>query len=363
MQTARILPSLSLPYHDKTADFSADYSPAQKTALDFSNAENPLGCSGQARQAIINAAGRAGHYPSPNSAALLRAIETHDGLKDRGLGTLATAGAGAAILLCVQALMKPGQHVAMPEASFPLPLFGATIGHGLGRMVMMGPDLSIDLNNLAAAISPATAFAFLCNPNNPTGELIPPQTIIDFARSLPCPLVVSEANADYTGVSLLDHPDLPENLIIVRSFSKIHGLAGLRVGYVVASEKMLRRLSAAHCPFTVNIVAEEAAVAALFDHAHVKTSRAFMTEQRLFLQDRIAALGLNVLPSAANTMLVEIHPSFDNAAEFTRALAMKGVTVIDGGDFCAAAARYIRISPRKADQNALLVRALEEVVA
>lgn len=362
MQTARKQP-LPLPYYDKTADFSADYSPAHKTALDFSNAENPLGCSPLARQAILRATERAGHYPSPNSAALLRAIETHDGLKDRGLGVLATAGAGAAILLCVQALMKPGRHIAMPEASFPLPLFGATIGHGMGRMVRMGPDLSIDFNHLDAAVSPATAFAFLCNPNNPTGEAVAPQIIIDFARSLPCPLVVSEANADYTGMSLLDHPDLPENLIIVRSFSKIHGLAGLRVGYVVAAENMIRRLAAAHCPFTANIIAEDAAIAALSDHAHVQTSRDFMTRQREFLQNRIKTLGLNVLPSESNTMLVETHPSFDDAKAFTHALAMKGVTVIDCGDFCEAAARYIRISPRKADQNALLVRALEEVVA
>lgn len=356
-------PSPTPLYHDRTADFSADYSPTHKTAYDFSNAENPLGCSPLAAQAARDAMQLISHYPSPNAATLVRAIETHHRLQDRALDVLVTAGAGAAILLCVQALMQPGQHIAMPEASFPVALFGATTGHGIGRMVAMGPGLSIDLGRLGAALSGETAFAFLCNPNNPTGELIAPQTLIDFARTLPCPLVVSEANADYTGCSLLDHDNLPDNLIIIRSFSKIHGLAGLRVGYLVAAPAMIRRLAAAHCPFTVNVMAEAAAIAALSDQNHIATSRDFMTQQRDALQTRIRALRLEVLPSAANTMMVGIHPSFDNATAFAAALGTRGITVIDGGDFCPAASRYIRISPRRAEHNARLISALEEVVA
>ena len=348
-------------FEDRKQNFLGDYTPARKMALDFSNAENPLGCSPKAVEAIQAHLSGIHHYPSPMSSNLVAALRSFYKLDQKNLDVLVTAGAGAGILLCVQALLRAGQNIVMPEATFPVALFGATTLEGRGRMVRMKGDLSIDLEALAAAVSFDTAFTFLCNPNNPTGEIIPVQTLFDFAENSQRPVVVSEANADYAGISALDRNDIPENLIVIRSFSKIHGLAGMRVGAVIAHPRMIRKLAAALCPFTVPVLSEAAAIAALNDRDHVQASLNFMEKQRRLLHYSLTSIGLHVLPSAANTMMVRIPDRFTGATAFSETLSEHGCTVIDGTSFCAAASRYIRISPRSAAHNTALVNILQQV--
>jgi histidinol-phosphate aminotransferase len=350
-------------YTDVIANYGADYSPSIKYKYDFSNAENPLGASPLVHDAIVSHLNKVSSYPAPYADDAVKVFEEHFRLVDRDFRVLMTAGAAAALNLVVTSLLNPGQHIVMPKASFPVPMFAASIAHGYGRMVNMdGANQNIDLAALSDSIDENTAFVFICNPNNPTGELINIDTLVSFAKSLPCPLVVSEANAEYANVTLLDHDDLPRNLLIVKSFSKIHGLAGMRVGALCVHKDLYASIKSSHCPFTVSNLANVAAIAALDDKLHVAKSYAYMTAQREYISHSLRQNGFNVIPSMANVMCIETPKKFKTTNDFIEALNAKNISVVNGADFCEGLSRFIRISPRSADHNKYLIEQLIDMV-
>ncbi|MBI2233944.1 MAG: histidinol-phosphate aminotransferase family protein [Micavibrio aeruginosavorus] len=351
------------PAYDIRQEFGADYTPEVKQKLDFSNAENPLGCSPAAAGAIRQYAGIVHHYPALYGDRLAEALRDLHTATLPGFDILCTAGAGAGILLCVQAFIAPGGNVVLPELTFPLAVCGATIMGGAGRKVAVGNDLRLDLEALAKACDSATGMIFLCNPNNPTGEVIPPERIVDLCARVDVPVVVSEANADYAGISLLDLPALPRNLVMIRSFSKIYGLAGMRVGYIAAHGDVMRRLRQACCPFTVGVLAEQAALAALADTDHLRRSRAMMDRQRDLVTRGLKDMGLDVFPSQSNTVFFRAPQSFGSASEFAALLHALGCSVVDGGHFCERARHHVRITPRTERENVDFLNLVQEIAS
>lgn len=350
------------PAYDIRQKFGADYTPEAKQKLDFSNAENPLGCSPAAVGAIRQYAGIVHRYPALYGDRLAETLRALHMAALPGFDVLCTAGAGAGILLCVQAFVAPGGNVVLPELTFPLAVCGATTMGGAGRKVAVGDDLRLDLEALVKACDSATGMIFLCNPNNPTGEVIPPERVADLCARVDVPVVVSEANADYAGVSLLDLPALPRNLVVIRSFSKIYGLAGMRAGYIVAHGAVMRRLRQACCPFTVGILAEQAALAALADTDHLRRSRAMMDRQRDLVMRGLTGMGLDVFPSQSNTVFFRVPESFADASEFAALLNAMGCSVVDGGHFCERARHHVRITPRTEKENTDFLNLVREMM-
>jgi histidinol-phosphate aminotransferase len=229
--------------------------------------------------------------------------------------------------------------------------------------VPLGPGFAYDLDALAGAVSEKTKLVFLANPNNPTGVYAGRAAFERLVKTLPAEvlLVVDEAYIEFARAS--DFPDtLPllaerERMITLRTFSKIHGLAGLRVGYAVGRPHVVEYLNRTRLPFNVSSVAQAAARAALEDTAHVQRTQALMAEELPKLERAISALGLGVTPSQANFVLVDLgrpaRPLYD-------ALLHKGVIARPLGNY--GLPNHLRITVGTPAENERLLRALAEVL-
>lgn len=201
--------------------------------------------------------------------------------------------------------------------------------------------------------------AFLCNPNNPTGQILTASKVEQLLES--CDetlLVVDEAYLPFSDVQ----PDLPPllasgRMLLLRSMTKDYGLAGLRLGYAIADPEIAGWLHRVKPPWSVNAVAQKAGLAALRDREHVEKARLVIAESRFYLSEQLSALGLGVVPSVANVLLVRVG----NGCSFRSALLARGVCVRDCTSFGLPA--YIRIGIRTMPECQRLVEAVRGLVA
>jgi histidinol-phosphate aminotransferase len=191
--------------------------------------------------------------------------------------------------------------------------------------VPYAPDLSFPLQAFSEALGQAPAIAFICNPNNPTGSLLPAETLLGLCRSAPDTLlVVDELYADFSGVTVLPQALELDNVIVLRSLSKTAGLAALRIGFAIARRPLLDQLARVVGPYDINMFGVVAARAALEDRAYVDAYVAQVAEARRFTVARLRELGLRHFEGGGNYLLV--WPPRDNAA-VVAALDARGVLV------------------------------------
>ena len=234
-------------------------------------------------------------------------------------------------------------------------LFGAT------TVAVPDRDYRFDLEATAHAITPRTKVIFIANPNNPTGTLVRQEAIDRFITEVPDDVVVvfDEAYFEY----LDDPPDTMKfvrqerNVIILRTFSKIHALANARLGYGIARAELIRVLQKTREPFNINGLVQAGAVAALADEAHQAETKRITDEGRNYLEREFAALGLRFVPSVANFVLVNVG---DGKAIF-KAMLKKGMIVRALGGYKLP--EWVRISVGTMEQNRQCVAALREAVA
>jgi histidinol-phosphate aminotransferase len=223
------------------------------------------------------------------------------------------------------------------------------------------PDLRHDLNGIIAAIRPKTRLIFIANPNNPTGTLAGQDEIDRFMERVPPEIVVvfDEAYFEY-----LDHPPdtlrfvrAGRNVITLRTFSKIQGLANLRIGYGIARPELIQVLHKTRQPFNVSGLAQAAALAGLEDEAHLSETKRITDEGRDYLQKEFAAMKLPFVPSVANFVLVNVG----DGAKIFRALLERRIIVraLKGYNL----APWIRISVGTMEQNRCCIAALKEILA
>jgi histidinol-phosphate aminotransferase len=216
---------------------------------------------------------------------------------------------------------------------------------------------------MANAVTPRTKMVFVGNPNNPTGTVVTPEALTAFMESVPGDVIVvlDEAYIEYVPPNLV-----PDSLgyvrngrwaIVLRTFSKIYGLAGLRIGYGVAPPALVELLDRARAPFNVNALAQRAALAALDDDEHVFRTRAVTEEGRRYLSSELARLGLQCPPSAANFLLVDVRR---DGAVVADALLREGVIVRPLGG--PALATHIRVSIGTQRENERFLVALQRVL-
>jgi len=358
----------NLPFKSHITNLPAYKPPAVPLGLtrvvDLSSNENPLGPAPRAVEALRAAAETVHRYPDAGGSALKGALAAKWGLSPAhvALGN----GADEWVLLLCQALVEPGDEVVMAHGSFISYVLRATqVGARLVRVPLA--DYVHDLEAMAAAVTERTRLVFVCNPNNPTGTAVGASDVEAFLRRVPesVPLVFDEAYYEYALASGDDFPrsvdylrDGQPNLILLRSFSKVYGLAGLRVGYLLAQPGVVDYLERARPPFNVNRLAQVAALAALADDEHVRRSVEANEAAKAFFSRELAELGLPTLPTRANFMAVGVGRP---AGEVARALLERGfvTTPLEGWGVPG----WLRFSFGLPDDNRAFVAALREVMS
>ncbi len=326
--------------------------------------ENPLGVSPQAQAAVAEVLTTMHRYADPGTTQLRAAIAAHlDVTPDM---VLCANGSDELILLTALAYMNPGDEVIMANGTF-ISYYNRTQMMGAIQKRIPLVNGVHDLDAMAAAITPATTMILICNPNNPTGTTNSAAEMQRFLAKVPdnVLIVVDEAYVEY--VTRTDFPDMigeirngRKNMLVLRTFAKIYGLAGLRLGYAIGDPDMLDYINRTRPVFDVNCLAMVAGIAALSDHDHVAASRAQVAEARSYYQRELAALGLQPYASETNFVAVPVGGEGSDAT-VAKALAERGVAINPLGGWGLPG--VIRISFGTPAENALCVHALREVLS
>jgi histidinol-phosphate aminotransferase len=338
--------------------------------LKLASNENPLGPSPASIAAARAATADLALYPDGAAFDLKAAIARYHGV-DSGMVTVGN-GSNELLVLLAEAFLEPG--TAAVYAQFAFAVYALAV-QATGADAIVVPSrpaggeqpLGHDAAALAAAVTPATRLMFVANPNNPTGTYLSRDELRALLEAIPRDVivVVDEAYAEY--VTAPDYPDtLPwlaafPNLVITRTFSKIHGLAALRAGYAISHPDVADLLNRVRQPFNVNSVAQAAAIAALGDAEHVARSRQLTAQGLRELTEGLTSLGWGVSPSVGNFVLADTGGPAQPPYE---ALLRRGIIVRPVGNY--GLPNHLRITVGLPEQNARLlaaVRALQEGAA
>lgn len=340
--------------------------------IDFSASINPLGPSPAAFRAVRNALPHLVHYPDPDCTELRDALAVRWRLAPDRL----VIGNGSSELIQSLPRALSIRHAVIVGPTFSEYERAVSLAGGLVTYVEASrahgyrPPLADVAARLAAARSAGASrkvdALFLCNPNSPTGRAIGTQDLVRLvgtASDVGVWVILDETFIDYCETrSLLTRAARFPHLIILRSFTKFYGLPGLRIGYAVGAQEAIARLRAQLPPWSVNLPAQAAAVAAMQDRRHIRMSLAFMQRERPRLARSLGALpGVTVYPSAANFLLLELPPSL-SASDCTGTLARQGLLVRDCSAVPGLNDRTLRVAVRRPRDNRRLVAALRALV-
>jgi len=360
-QQVRIRPDIAaLAPYSPTASlevFAAQLGRPVSALIKLDANENPYGPAPQARAALA-ALDTTHIYPDPEARALRALLSDYVGVDAAHI--LAGAGADELIALILQLFVAPGDAVISTPPTFAMYAFDTPLAHGRVIEVPRRDDFSLDVPAIeAAALASGAKLLFICSPNNPDGSLIPPETV-ERLLALPLVVVLDEAYLEFSGAESLAQrvPDTP-NLIVLRTFSKWAGLAGLRVGYGIFPAEIITHLWKIKQPYNVNVAADAAARASLLDLAPLQANVRRLIAARERLERELAAIPwLRPYPSRANFVLCRVLGR--QAAEVRQRLAQEyGILV---RHYNTPLLRdCIRISAGTPEQMDALLAALREI--
>ena len=320
--------------------------------------ENPLGPSPKALAAMRETLERSHFYPDGGGYYLRKAIAEKNGFRIENV--ILGCGSNEIIEFVGHGFLKPGDEVITARHAFAVYKLMATL-FGAKTIEVPDPNFAHDLDAMADAITPRTREIFVTNPNNPTGTLISQAEIDRFMDRVPPHVVVVFDEAYYE--FLQEPPDTlkfvregRQNVVVLRTFSKIQGLANLRIGYGIGSPELIGVLQKTRQPFNVNGIAQEGALAGLQDDEHQQKTRELTWAGRDYLQREFAALGLEFVPSFANFVLVKVG---DGRAIFKK-LLQTGIIVRDMTSY--ELPEWIRVSVGTMSQNERFIAELKKLL-
>ena len=334
-------------------------------ALKLASNENPLGPSPKAMQAVQNIIRGINYYP--DAYALTAKLAEHHGVSSQSI-TLGN-GSNDILDLVARVFLDTKRNSVFSEHAFAVyPISTQAAGASMNIAKALPTDhpsmpYGHDLEAILAEIDPHTRVVFIANPNNPTGTWFGKQELTDFLDKVPADVIVvlDEAYTEYVamddfpnGIKLLAHYP---NLIVTRTFSKIYGLAGLRIGYSVSSAAITDLLNRVRQPFNVNNLALAAAIAALDDQEFVQQSAAMNLDGMRQLAAGFEELGLVCMPSAANFLTVDTS---NDAAKIYDALLYQGVIVRPVANY--GLPRHLRVTIGTREQNQRVLDAFAAVL-
>ena len=318
--------------------------------------ENPLGPSPKAVTALEGAADQLHRYPDGGAYRLRQAIA--DRWKVTREQVILGNGSDEILGLLARTFLAPGDEAVMADHTFVIYKMEVTAAHGKPVIVPLA-NWTHDLDSMARAVTPRTRLLFLCNPNNPTGTIVPDEAVRRLMATVPEDVIVVFDEAYYEYVRDPRFPDTlayvkeGRNAIVLRTFSKIYGLAGLRIGYGLSTPEINGLLNRVRPPFNANSLAQRAALAALDDDAHVTKSRAVNAAGMEQVGQGLRSLGFAPIPSEANFLYFDVKR---DGRQVFESLLREGIIVrhIEG--------TMLRVTIGREEENAAFLHALKTVL-
>jgi histidinol-phosphate aminotransferase len=325
-------------------------------AIKLASNENPWGPSPKALQVLEQASASLHRYPDGGAYALRQALATKWQVPQDQI--LVGNGSDEIISLLIKTFLAPGDEAVMADLTFVMYRLSVLGGHGVPIEVPL-KNWTHDLSAMVDAVTDRTRLFFICNPNNPTGTMLSGKEIDTVLAKIPEHVVVVIDEAYYEYVRDTAYPDSlryvreERPIVVLRTFSKIYGLAGLRVGYGITTPEIAGYVNRVRPPFNVNSLAQEAAQAALLDEEHVAKSRAMNEAEMTFLEEGLSKMGFKTIPTQANFIYFDV--GMDGAAMYD-ALLREGVIIrhIRGS--------MVRVTIGQPTENRRFLDALEHVL-
>ncbi|MDP8215793.1 MAG: histidinol-phosphate transaminase [Candidatus Kaelpia imicola] len=330
-----------------------------KKVYKLASNENPLGPSPQAIAAIKRVSAGINRYPESGCFYLKKRLAEIYNLEPDNF--IVGNGSDELIALALRTFLNPGDEVIVSKPTFLMYEFYSIIEGANLRIVPMR-NFKYDLDAILGAVTDKTKIIFIANPDNPCGTYIAKDELEKFIDRLPDSIILFHDEAYYEFMQMDDYPDLfryieDKPVIMTRTFSKVYGLAGLRIGYGIADKRIVEYMNKVRDPFNVNSLAQAGALAALDDRDFVKKVVKLTKENREYLFKEFERLGLNYVKSYTNCIIVEIG---ERAQDLSGYLLRDGVIIRDMSAW--GLNRYIRVSVGLKVENRKLVRLLEEFI-
>jgi histidinol-phosphate aminotransferase len=335
--------------------------PAPEGAIHLNFNENPYGPSPKALEALATCGSVASRYPDGPYLKMRDALAQIHGVRRDNI----MLGCGSTEVLCVadEAFLGAGKNLVVAEPTFEAVVEYVNAAHGDVIRIPLTPDHRHDLERMAAACTSKTGIVYVCNPNNPTGTIVTRDELAAFVDRVPASalILVDEAYFHFadvpsygTAVDLLaQHP----NVVVVRTFSKVYGLAGMRLGYAVGATNTIRAMIPYNLqPFNGNCAVLTAAYASLFDQDHIAECSKKMNNTRAWLSDQFTEEGRKFIPSQANFVMVEVGTDVQPIVDQFRARKM-----LVGRRFPSMPS-FLRVSVGTPNEMEQFVAALREIV-
>ncbi|NIT14068.1 MAG: histidinol-phosphate transaminase [Candidatus Dadabacteria bacterium] len=329
-------------------------------AIKLASNENPLGPSPKALDSLRDKLADINWYPDGDCFYLKEKLSARLGVSSEGL--IVGNGSNDVIEIAARTFMKPGDEAIMGEFAFIVyPLVTKAIG--AKAVISPMPVLRHDLKDMYKRISAKTKMIFLANPNNPTGTMVTKQELEWFLEMVPEEIIilVDEAYFEYVDSedypNSLDYQKSRDSIITVRTFSKIYGLAGIRLGYGVGSEDIISYMNRVREPFNVNSLAQTAGISALRDYEHVNKSIQINDEGKKYMQTEFDKMGIKHFDSYTNFILIDLQA---DPIPIYNELIKQGVIVRPVGGY--GLNTHLRISIGLMEQNVRFITALKNLI-
>ena len=326
-------------------------------AIKLASNENPIGPSPKALAVLAQGAATLNRYPDGGAHRLRKALAER--LKVMPDQVVLGNGSDEILGMLARAFLSPGDEAVMADQTFVIYNMEVSAAHGVPVIVPL-KDWRHDLEAMADAVTPTTKLLFVCNPNNPTGTIVGAAEVDRLMARVPDDVIVVFDEAYYEYVRDREFPDAlgwvrqNRHVIVLRTFSKIYGLAGLRIGYGITTPDIAGYLNRVRPPFNANSLAQAAALAALDDEDHVAQSRSMNHAEMAVVRAGLQTLGLAPLPSQANFLYFDVGR---DGRQVFQALLRHGVIVRHIQD------RMLRVTIGLPEENRYFLRTLTSVLS
>ncbi len=325
--------------------------------------ENPLGPSPQAVEAVNEESKLMHRYPEVGLKELTSLIASYSNVSP---SQVILGGDGADEILDVlgKTLIEPGDEFIVPIPSYMYYEFTLKIHGGVPVYASWDlPENILNVDSVLDAITPRTRMIFLCTPNNPTGALIDKEDIKTILENTDALVVVDEAYFEFSGVNNVDLLAGYDNLFILRTFSKILGLAGMRIGYGLGNPEFIGYMKRVKPVFSLTRLSQVAAVASINDKEYIEKSTSFSLKSRDYLYEELSKISqLDVFESKANYMLVDVRKTGMTSQTLAEELLKKGVIVRDCRSFHGLDDYWIRVSVGTLEEDERFIEVLKQVI-
>ena len=318
--------------------------------------ENPYGMEDLVREKVMDWLSNNDNfaiYPDSNCTELRQAIGKYYNLPSSQV--VCGVGSDQIIDCMVRGIISPGDTVVYPDPSFSMYQSVITLNHGKGLAVDLNEDFSYDIEAMIKACNDNNAkLLILCTPNNPTGNSLSLDEMKEIASRVKCPIMIDEAYGEFTDKSSIDLIKEFDNIAVLRTFSKAYGLAGLRIGYALGSQKALYPIEISKPPYNVNTFTQVVAKIVIENSELYKGHVEDMRDERKLLKESLEAMGLKVYPSDANFLLIEcdkidLDQHLESKKIYIRAMNIRGK-------------KMYRISVGKKEENILVLESIKEAI-